>query len=488
MVSPANLFIENWEVAKSWNGVDVGGFTTPCTAIKKAINESLLIPDALKSYTALKNLQTGEASTVINGRIMCVLRAIDSFFEIIHPRTLAKPILLSRIPLNHWLREVDFDRVKKGAYSSTAPYNLIPRGPLYRSPRDDFATSAYSLNDQFSFLSVVRAELCIDDRPIHISTLVKNRSLGQGAGLSPSSNGSEKVAFIPVAQIDEHLEINCTDNNGQSYVDFKLHNNVDAASVIDSVLNEVVYADIVISAELMVSEDAADRLVSMIADRPGRSRILVAGSGNTRETKGGFPWNEARVISGDGVELWRQRKIWQAGLDASRTKDLNLVPGLNGQLMECNYAGGEVVVADIEGLGRCIVLICQDIHSTPLAPELLRQYQPDWVFVPILDWGAGVERWAHQKIFDLSCHSNARFLIASSLSLVEKLKKDNQPCGLAIGPRASTAEDQGRECEPAYVGHSPHGYGMVEWRTGWGKTTIGFQPSKEKIINNKSTH
>jgi hypothetical protein len=472
------LFMENWDLARKWSGPEIQSFKVPCVEFKRAVSESILISSASESYAALKNLQRGDTSAIENGRVMFILGAIDDFFEIVHPRTLNRSRLFDPLPLTHWLRKVALDRLDNGAFSSTATHQLVPRGPLIRSPRGEFASSAYSLADQFAFLTVVRTELSIDDRPIRVSTIVKDRSLSQGIGLAPSSNGSEKIAFIPIAQLDEHLQINRVEVNGHAYVDFKLNDDVDAAAVINSVLGDIGYADIVMSAELMVDAGAADRLSPLISAIPGRTRILLAGSGNTSDTRDGLPWNEARIFNGSGVELWRQRKMWQAGLDSSRSEDLGLVPGDNGRLMEHNHAGEEIVVADVDGFGRCVVLICQDIQSNPLASELIRQYQPDWVFVPILDWGAGVKRWAHQRVFELSAISPARFLIASSLSMVEKLKREEQPCGLAIGPKDSTDEDQGRECATAYAKTSPHGYGIVEWRTGWGKSSLVFEPKK----------
>ena len=478
MPSPADLFMENWDLARKWSGPEVQNFKSPCAEFKRAVSEALLISSASESYAALKSLQRGDTPAVENGRVMLILGAIDDFFEIVHPRTLNRSRLFDPLPLTHWLRKVVLDRLDNGTFISTATHQLVPRGPLIRYPRGEFASSAYSLADQFAFLTVVRTELSIEDRPIRVSAIVKDRSLSQGIGLAPSSNGSEKIAFIPIAQLDEHLQINRFEVNGHAYVDFKLSDDVDAAAVMNSVLGDIGYADIVMSAELMVDEGAADRLSPLISAIPGRTRILLAGSGNTSDTRDGLPWNEARIFNGSGVELWRQRKIWQAGLDSSRSEDLGLVPGHNGRLMEHNHAGEEIVVADVDGFGRCVVLICQDIQSNPLASELIRLYQPDWVFVPILDWGTGLKRWAHQRVFELSAISPARFLIASSLSMVKKLKREDQPCGLAIGPKDSTDEDQGRECATAYAETSPHGYGIVEWRTGWGKSSLVFEPKK----------
>jgi hypothetical protein len=451
-------------------------FVSPGSEFNKSVEECLNLSDAYESYEALKNLQRGDNSDIKNGRIFHILRSIDNFFELAHPRTLARARLFDKLPLSHWLRKVVFNRLEDGSFSSTGTHNLVPKGPLLRSAREIFASSAYSFPDQFRFLSVVTKEISIDDRPIQITTRVLDRSLNQGAGLAPSSNGCEKVAFIPVAQLDHHLLVTQTEINKCAYVDFKLQDDLDAAAIIDSVLDDVGFSDIVMSGELVVSAEAADRLGPLIGAKPGRTRLLLAGSGNTVEKRDDLPWNEARVFNGVGVELWRQRKIWQAGLDSDRAKELGLTPGSNGRVMEQNHAGSEVVVADVDGLGRCVVLICQDIKSAPLASELIRRFQPDWVLVPIMDWGAGTMRWAHLEAFGLSAISQARFLIASSLSMVEKLKKTEQPCGLAVGPRLAADGDESRACQAVFVNSTPHGYGMLEWRGDWGKTSVAFEP------------
>ncbi|HKS15010.1 MAG TPA: hypothetical protein VJS90_18420 [Pseudomonas sp.] len=488
MLSPADLFIENWDHGRKWSGPEVQNFVIPCAEFEVSVQESLHLPDGAESYKALLNLQKGESNKIQNGRIFAILRAIDSFFETIHPRTLSRAKLLGKLPLNHWLRKLVYARAEQGVFCCTQMHQLVPRGPLLRSAREDFASSGYSFPDQFAFLSVVTRQMSIDERPIQVCTRVIDRSLSQGAGLAPGSQGSERVAFIPVAQLDEHLIVTQTESNGCAYIDFNLPEGLDAATIIDNVLDEIGYADIVMSGELMVDSAAADRLEKLVAAKPVRTRLLMAGSGNSVETQDDLPWNEARVLNGLGVELWRQKKIWQAGLDITRAKDLGLTPGPTGLLMEKNHAGSEVVVADIDSLGRCIILICQDIQSNPLASDLLRNYQPDWVFVPIMDWGTATERWAHQRAYELSAISQARFLIASSLSMVEKLKKSEQPCGLAVGPRVGLDEDEGRVCEPAFVKSTPHGYGLVEWRSTWGKTSLAYRANVQKESDKKATH
>jgi hypothetical protein len=144
--------------------------------------------------------------------------------------------------------------------------------------------------------------------------------------------------------------------------------------------------------------------------------------------------------------------------------------------MEDNASANEIVVADIDGLGRSVILICQDLQTQPLAPEIIRIFQPDWVFTPILDHGADAGRWAHQRIFDLSCLSHARFLVACCTALADKLDiKKTVMCGLAAGPRESTDVDAERAVLTAAVqsGAKP-GFAVIAWRANyWLESSLG---------------
>jgi hypothetical protein len=127
-------------------------------------------------------------------------------------------------------------------------------------------------------------------------------------------------------------------------------------------------------------------------------------------------------------------------------------------------------------LGRCVILICQDIEARPLAEDLIRHFQPDWVFMPILDPGITVGRWAHQRTFSLSAVSQARFLVACSTTMVRWPDNcsDEPACGLAVGPKETTPPDQGRlHTLVSIVAGSSPGYATVTWGSGlWEKTTL----------------
>lgn len=474
MLTPADLFVEYWGVAKNWSGNVVNGVMLPPEEFSAEVDAALLIPDGQESYDLLTNLVGLEGNGNPKGKKLVVLRNIDTFFSRIHPRIQYHAGLFRDISVSHWVRRLKIQRQRAGIYLRVADTYLIPKGPLTRNVRSKFATSAYEFSDQFEYLTVAPSALDANGRAIEVDMVSKSRAAHIGVPISPAANGEESVAFIPVAQLDPHLELSERSHNSCSFFDFSLNKTLDAADIITDQISDFGYADIVIAPELVISEDCADELQVRLRANPGQMRIMVAGSGSTRQTEDGMSWNESRILNGSGEELWRQRKFWQAGLDQRRAKSYGLAASTDTLVMEDNQSGSNVIIADIDGLGRCVVLICQDIMATSLAVELVRHFQPDWVFTPILDAGVDPGRWAHQRAFELSALSPARFLIVSSLSLAHKLGKQDVPCGLAIGPKDAIAVDGGRACAKAEIGRNPHGYSIIKWRSGtWFKSQLG---------------
>lgn len=66
-------------------------------------------------------------------------------------------------------------------------------------------------------------------------------------------------------------------------------------------------------------------------------------------------------------------------------------------LMEEIAGSSTVTIVDMDGFGRCIVLICRDFQCQHVVDELTARYQPDWVLTPVLDPGVAVPGWAHQR-------------------------------------------------------------------------------------------
>ncbi|MNH32978.1 hypothetical protein D3C79_934580 [compost metagenome] len=105
---------------------------------------------------------------------------------------------------------------------------------------------------------------------------------------------------------------------------------------------------------------------------------------------------------------------------------------------------------------------------------MIRLYQPDWELIPILDSGVSAGRWFHERAYNLSAISPARFLISSSTAHAVKLGYAGYACGMAVGPKDQIGPDAGRVCALAYPRDEKPGYGTVKWREGWGRTDIGL--------------
>ncbi|MBY0446457.1 MAG: hypothetical protein K2Q15_14765, partial [Burkholderiales bacterium] len=395
------------------------------------------------------------------------MQAIDELFYLIHPRAQFVPLAKPAHKLPNWLRELRDTRRISGRYAQNERFNLVPRGPLLRRDRDENASNAESLLDRFTALTPVPITLCIDTRKINIEHVVIGLGAIDGV-VAGNKTGHEEVVFIPLAEKKADLVLSERMISEQPYVDFRLNPTLNAANIIYEVLKNTGPVDIAFAPELLTKEEHADHLATLLNAGPVLSRMIIAGSGQTRElSPDGQAWNEARILNGKGRELCRQRKLWPAGLAAPTARGYGVACPDGKLAMEDNAEGDTVVIADLDGLGRCVVLICQDIQAQPMVENLIKLFQPDWVFIPVLDPGVQEGRWGHQRCFELSGAANTRFMIASSTALADRLGKGPVACGLAIGPKAASADgDQGRVCKEAEIlaGTAP-GYAKIEWRS-----------------------
>lgn len=406
------------------------------------------------------------------------MQVIDEFFYRIHPRSVTIPASVGARPnLPVWLKESRDRRYLYGHYAETEEKYLIPRGPLLRVPREESASNAETLADHYTALTVVSRKLNQENRPIRIKPIFIGTD--SACGVAPGSNpGEEKVTFIPIAEDENDLVATEKIISNQKFFDFQINSALDPADRLMKVLNQSHFSDIAIAPEMVMPEIEADKLPDKLLSLKAQpSRLIISGSGSSIQTTDeGLAWNETRVLNGFGAELWRQRKIWTAGLTRDRAMEYGFSDPGKGLVMEYNVEGNEVVVADADGLGRCVVLICQDIQASPLSAELISQFQPDWVFIPILDPSIRVGGWGHQRVFALSELSQARFLIASSTALARKIGVLNEPFyGLAVGPKSTYPEIQGRVYNlVGSVTKSSPGYATIHWQDAgtWKKTTV----------------
>jgi hypothetical protein len=478
--SPAQLFLQLWHEAKAMDSYQRLTAITDNKKFNTAVEQALQCDSAQAAYDATTALLAAGRKAPLaeesHGCILATLRVLDQLFYLIHPRSqFVAACALRRPRLPAWLRDLRDLRMITGEYAHDEQYRLIPRGPLTRRARGETASSAESLADRFNALALVPHTLSIETKSIKIQQPVFNEGSADGVP-SGKNPGAEDVIFIPVAEQATDLHLNERQIAQQKFVDFRLAPSLNAATSIMQALKLAGPIDIAFAPELVVSEDHADELAKSIVTTPVQSRIIIAGSGPTRaQSVHKQPWNEARILSCWGIDLWRQRKIWPAGLGAELAVQYGLADPSPHLHMEDNAESDTLVVADVDGLGRCVVMICQDIQGAPLTDEVVRLFQPDWVFMPILDRGVRPTRWSHQRAFGLSEHSFARFMVASSTALAMKLDPTViTECGMAIGPKAADKEggDPGRVFK-AVMTEPGTGYAKLKWRDiDWEETAV----------------
>ena len=474
--SPASLFMNLYEQVKLWTASQRSAAIEPDTSFDDTCAQLLREPLAALAHDGVCALVAhGRFSEMKQrGRILAAMRALDLIFAEVHPR--AVHLARHPLPLPSWLRDARANRTLTGSYVEAAGARLIPRGPLLRRPRHPAASSGEWLDDRFASLSVAPTTIDHDGRPIriHMKVIGVDPFNGVPFGRDP---GCEQVGIAPLACEAGELRATPAYLNGRMYADYAPAASFDAGEAAIAAIRTLGGVDVVVMPELAMRESDVDRLSVALRDLPmPRPRLIVAGSYVTSAQAEGQGWNECRVMNGRGVELWRQRKLWPAGVDQHRALAFGLPdPGPNVLVLENTASGAELVIADVEAFGRCVVLICQDIEAPMLANEVALKYQPDWVFVPILDMGFEPGRWTHARAFGLSHLSQARFVAVTSLAFAAA-----GPTGaaIAVGPKEPAPDVAAVDPARAFtlVERPPVGgacVALITWRAGsWEETKL----------------
>lgn len=474
--SPEKVFVALWLRASQWDATTL--LLAPCeAAITRTVTIYLENEDKAQVARNLrKSIPAGE-SQEDRRKVISIMWAVDSFFARIHPRSaVLSPALLAPLKIPHWLRELKERRKACADYGEFDDVRLIARGPLTRQVRAENESSAVNFSDKFSALEVVPKTLKLQQRQIRVVHKVFSAGAATGAVRS-SLPGKEKIVVVPVAEKKDDLQLKEREEAGRQLIRYQVSDSFEAAQLFITALENVGRIDIAIAPEFVMPGTEADKIPDLIAtSNKIDCTLIVAGTGLTVEQQEGLSWNEAQIFNGFGTELWRQRKLWPAGLGRKRATDCgvsNAGPGLG---YEDTASGEEIVIADVDGMGRCAVLICQDLEGHPFAGELVSAFQPDWIFTPVLDPGISEGNWAHQRAFALSKLSHARFIVASSTTLSRRIGEADEPCCiLAIGPLASTDTDHSRQINLSQIapGSCP-GYASIEWGgDGWKKSNLG---------------
>lgn len=478
---PGILFLAmRTHINKKLRRDDLQAAVLPGSGVTEAFENALAHDEASSAVGQLCRLGAAQWTnlTTTNGRrsnaglFLRMMQAIDDAFLAIHPRTAIAPVSLGGVPLAAWLIALRNRRQEEGDYARAAGERLIARGPFGRGARAPCDLATFSLRDQFAAISVARDTLMEDGRTLSLSIKVIAQGIARGVGPTRSKIGSETISLAPLAEADDDLTRNVRLDQGTHYIDIMKGGSFAPADRLARLIGECGQADILMMPELVFDAGDADALRQALATASGdRPRLVVGGS--RLVDNGDFPpWNASEVLNAAGTPLWEHRKVSAYGMPSETFDNLKIEGIEEAERLEEQISWSEeVTIADIDGLGRCLVLICQDLMMD-VVEQILRDYEPDWVLVPILDSGTNFKRWPFRRILDLSAIGPARFAVVSSLTMLHWRKTifPGEQIGVAVGPRtifrASKREDKEAAAQEINCESAERRHGSVQWRLG----------------------
>lgn len=355
-------------------------------------------------------------------RAFVVMCALDLAAMDIHPSmpTRAGGRALALSPLLSRMKQV---RTVNGVYGEHDGRRTIPKGRLSKQrgdPEVDWASGA-NLETQFEYLTVLRPATAQYSIQIEV---VPPR-------LSPLDGPPKFVGLAPIAEDADDLNFTTEKRGGRPYLDAHPR---DVALLQKRLIDGVVSlldrgADLIVLPELVVPQETADALAAALKARPAPrpDAMIVCGSGlTTLSGATGLRFNEAVVLNGHGLELFRQRKIHPFNMGDQRMRECG-IPFADGfenkPHMEDIEPHTEIKVRDLIGMGRTIVAICEDLEQYSPIGEIVMATRPDWVLTPVLDVSQEPGRWTHQRSIELGRKTGSQFVVSCSTSLtVRKCK------------------------------------------------------------------
>ena len=192
-------------------------------------------------------------------------------------------------------------------------------------------------------------------------------------------------------------------------------------------------AHIVLFPEMVIPDPVLMRLKQVLYDladhKKLRPSLVLAGSFG-RSPKGSSPqppYNEAVVLNGDGLELWRQRKLQPYEMKEHEQKNFGLDPVLNGisSMEHITYQPRVLELRDSKvNRLRMVTLICEDATRAP-ALTVAREFETNLMLVPVmagpLNEGCGFTTNLDPVLND----HDALYIVANSAGLARNAWKKN---------------------------------------------------------------
>ena len=429
---PGELFAQLWVrvepsagllIETPWDGRGASEFDAIAALLTEASEED--ISAHIAAYLAGEPVPFACDVHDADQRAFVVMCAIDHAAMFIHP---AMPTRLAGrgTMLSPLLLAMKAERTASGCYGEVEGAGLIvPKGHLMARTRPDdlHEASGTDISHQFEYLTLVRPlgqgrRIRMLVPPPHRCDIPADRT--DHVGLAPIAEDRDDLAFLTSAR-------------GRAASRRPYLDTVPAAPLLGDRIGVAVGcmldggAGLVVLPELVTSAAAVDDLKAMLRGRvPGATPALIlAGTGPSRDVAAsGRPYNETSILTAEGRLLFSQRKLNLFNMKAARMAGCGIgrADGCDDNAhMEDAAAGEELVICDLHGLGRVMVLICEDLEQQRPGGDVAISVRPDWILTPVLDVSQTVGRWTHARAIEIGRKTGSRVVVSCSATLGVRL-------------------------------------------------------------------
>lgn len=427
--------------------------------VELVANRDGLIPDEVRRYLDLPGNNVDLESTACYLRLYCVLKTIDSAAaDVNYMAAFVRP------SAGRWVNvREQIDRQRSLERSAPGQVLLRPHG-FEKSGRDWFL--ATKSNGKWTALPT---------RGIDLQDYFQNLlRVGETSGCSvelqilPAAedialpSGALRIAAVPLIQSlqiianEGHLlpgPLRVVKENGPaSRFGIRVAPSPDPSHACDELGDRAEAAlrhlagwgaHIVLFPEMVIPDPVLMRLKQVLYDladhKKSRPALVLAGSfGRSPDSSSAHPpYNEAVVLNGDGLEIWRQRKLQPYEMKEHEQKDFGLYPLLNSSssMEHITYQPRILELRDSKvNRLRMVTLICEDATRAP-ALAVAREFEANLMLVPVmagpLNEGCGFTT----NLDPVLNEYDALYIVANSAGLARNAWKkapDELPLG-AIG-------------------------------------------------------
>jgi hypothetical protein len=431
MATPGDLFAQLWVrlapragaiIARPWRGRKAREWNQIVAHLMACATED--VPTEIDAYLQGHDGPFDCEVGPVDQRAFVVMCALDEAAMHVHPAIPRRTASLSTA-LGPMVVAMRARRTSEGAYADLPGIGMVaPKGHLMtrRRPNDAEDASGTDLAHQFEYLSFIAPlqnglRLRFMAPPPSRLTVPPDRA--ERVGLAPIAEDRDDLSFEPSVRVERpYLDTLPSEPLLSDRIAVQVPELLDKG------------AGLVVLPELIAGPGSLARLQAALRGRGGSATpaLILAGTGPTADIcpDSGRPFNEASLITADGKVLYRQRKLHLFNMGAKRMRDCAITPasgyGAHNH-MEDAAPGQELVVCDILGLGRVVVLICEDLEQLYPGATVTQELRPDWILTPVLDISQTVGRWTHARAIEIGRRSLSRVVVSCSATLGVRMAK-----------------------------------------------------------------